>query len=89
VVHGTANREYVPLSEAVRDVALVICVWDGGAGLTIRVEVSFGVELLSVGAVDIWVEVEMPVCRKHVRFPEMGGIGAVLPDIWDEDGVFG
>ena len=89
MVHGTANREYVPLSEAVRDVALVSCVWDGGAGLTIRVEVSFGVKLLSIGAVDIWVEVEMPVCREYVRFPEMGGIGAVLPDIWDEDGVFG
>ena len=69
--------------------ALVPCVGDGGAGLAICVEVSFGVELLSVGAVDIWVEVEMPVCREYVRFPEMGGIGAVVPDIWDDERVFG
>jgi len=89
VVHGTANRKYIPLSEAVRDVALVPCVGDGGAGLGIGVEVSFGVKLLSIGAVDIWVEVGMPVCREYVRFPEMGGIGAVVPDIWDDERVFG
>lgn len=89
MVHGTANREHVPLSEAIRDVALVPCVGDGGLGLTICVEVSFGLELLSVGAVDIWVEVEMPVYKLYVRFPEIGGIGAVVPDIWDDNGVFG
>ena len=87
-LQGTVNREYVPLSEAVRDVALVPGVRNGGPGLAVCGEVSFGLELLSVGAVDIWVEVEMPVRRKHVRFPEMDRIGVVIPDIRDDDGVF-
>ena len=89
MVYRTVNREYVPLSKAIRDVAFVPCVGDWGLGLAIGVEVPFGLELLSVGAVDIRVEVEMPVCKTHVRFPEMGGMGAVIPDIWDDNGVLG
>jgi hypothetical protein len=49
-------------------VALVPGVGDGGPGLAVCGEVSFRLELFGVGAVDIWVEVEMPVCRKRVRF---------------------